>query len=85
MVKEPETAGETSSIRLLLPDGRTALEIDLKDTLPTIRMLDENLCLDIEGRLTISARSIDLTSKLGNINVQANDDFKVHAERIRLN
>lgn len=76
---------ETCSIRLEMSDGRTALEIDLHGKVPTVRLPDKDLSLDLEGRLKIAARSIDLVSKLGNVNVKANDDFKVTAERIWLN
>ena len=72
-------------VRLELADGQIVLEIDLGQEVPTVRLPQKDLTLDIEGRLKITARSIDLISRLGNINVKANDDFKVIAERVWLN
>ena len=72
-------------VRLEMADGQIVLEIDLGQEVPTVRLPQKDLTLDIEGRLKITARSIDLISRLGNINVKANDDFKVIAERVWLN
>ncbi len=72
-------------VRLELADGQIVLEIDLGQDVPTVRLPQKDLTLDLEGRLKITARSIDLISRLGNINVKANDDFKVVAERVWLN
>lgn len=85
IIDRKEETHEATGIRLELPDGRTLIEIDLKTDVPTIRIPDKDLSLDIEGRLKIAARSIDFESKLGSVNVKANDDFKVNAERIYLN
>jgi hypothetical protein len=78
-------AEESSTVRLELADGNVVLEIDLATEVPTIRLPQKDLTLDLEGRLKIEARSIDLVSRLGNVNVKANDDFKVVAERVWLN
>ena len=85
VVEKQGQANEICSIRVEMSDGRTALEIDLHGEVPTVRLPHKDLSLDLEGRLKIAARSIDLVSKLGNVNVKANDDFKVNAERIWLN
>lgn len=73
------------ALRLELADGRVALEMDFAGETPTVRLPEKDLSLDLEGRLKIAARSIDLVSKLGNVNVKANDDFRATGERIWLN
>ena len=78
-------AKESDVVRLELADGQIALEIDLREEVPTVRLPQKDLTLDVEGRLKIAARSIDLVARLGNVNVKANDDFKVVAERVWLN
>lgn len=85
LVVEKQQQAGGSFIRLELPDGRTALEINFSGETPIVRLPQKDVSLDLEGRLKIAARSIDLVSKLGNVNVKANDDFKVTAERIWLN
>jgi hypothetical protein len=84
-LEEGTAVGKNPALRVSLPDGRVPLEIDLGGECPTVRVMEDDVTLSFEGRLTISARSIDLVATRGNVNVAANDDFKVTAERIRLN
>lgn len=84
-VEAAQDAAGGATVRVLLPDGRTALEIDLREAAPTVRLLDDDVHLDLAGRLRITARSIDLTARQGSATVTAHDDFRVEAERIRLN
>jgi hypothetical protein len=85
ILDEKSAAAEGPKLRICLRDGRVPLEIDLGQECPTVRVLHDDVVLDFEGGLKITARTIDLVSTRGNINVTANDDFKVAAERIRLN
>ncbi len=85
LIEKESEGSNTPIIKLKQPDGSLALEIHLAEKKPRIYLPSKDLSLDLEGRLKISARSIDLVSKLGNVNVKANDDFKVNAERIWFN
>ena len=41
--------------------------------------------IDVQGDLSTTARVQNLRARLGNVNVKANDDVRMTAERIRLN
>jgi hypothetical protein len=85
VVVEGYARDSCSAIRVLSRDGSPALEVDLTGMVPTLRLGGEDVELNMTGRLRIAARSIELESTLGSVVVKANDDFKVDAERIRLN
>jgi len=78
-------ACDEGRVQLRDPDGRLALEIDTAGAAPSVRPGAGDLVLDLEGRLTVAARSIDLRAKLGEFRVKANDDVVMEGERIRLN
>jgi len=78
-------AAEVARVQLHGPDGRLALEIDTAGPAPTVRPVAGDLTLDLEGRLTVAARSIEMQAKLGGVQIKANDDVVVEGERIRLN
>jgi hypothetical protein len=44
-----------------------------------------NARIDVKGDITLAARIQNITARLGNVNVKANDDVRMSAERIRLN
>ncbi len=78
-----ETDG--SRLRLRAPDGSVALEIDTAEGVPRVVPGAADLVLDLEGRLQVRARSIEIRSKLGDVKIHANDDAIIEGERIRLN
>ncbi len=70
---------------LLRPDGTLAMELDLAGDAPILQLPEEDLALEIAGRLSISAGSIELVSTDGEVRVEASEDVRVRGKRIWLN
>lgn len=76
---------EGSALRLVDGTGRVALEIETSSGVPQVKPMESDLAIDLVGKLSVAAHSIELRSKLGNVVIHANDDTIVRGERIRLN
>lgn len=80
---------------VLLADGcavRSRGDMTIEADLLTLRARDElrleskgDVSINAKGDLDTEARIQNIKSTLGNVNVNANDDFKARAERILLN
>jgi len=75
----------TNGLVLKNPQGGVVLEIETVGASPKLKVGEDDLSIDLTGRLRIAARSIDLQARLGNVNVEANDDVVLLGERVRLN
>lgn len=78
-------AGRAARVTLTAADGRPVLHLDLTGGTPVVALPDEDLSLELKGRLKVTARSIDLAARRGNVNIRANDDVRIDGERVRLN
>jgi hypothetical protein len=90
----PELARDTAAAIALERDEATRVRSAAGDDLveifedergPVIRLLSKDVDLDIEGRLRISAKSIELEAKQGQARIKASDDVVVNGEVIHLN
>jgi hypothetical protein len=72
-------------VRIATRDGQPLLEICQDDAGPVVRLLHDDVNLDVKGRFRISARNIVLDAKQGGIVIKAQDDITVDGEMIKLN
>lgn len=72
-------------VRIVTPEGQPLLEICQKDGGPILRLLTDDLNLDVKGRFTVSARSVTLNANRGEMKITAKDDVIVEGETIKLN
>lgn len=70
---------------LLRPDGTPAVELDLAGDTPILQLPEQDLALEIAGRLSISAGSIEMVSRDGDVRVEASEDVRVRGKLIWLN
>ena len=61
------------------------LQIEQGEAGPTLRLLNDDVNIEIKGRLRLAARDIQLAARRGEINLQAKDDVRVQGEMIHLN
>ena len=66
-------------------DGAKLLEVYHDESGPVVRLLQEDVHLDLPGKLHIDAKSIELEAKMGGITIKAKDDVVVQGEMIDLN
>ncbi len=79
------TLERDEALRVRTRDGQPLLEIILDDSGPVVRLLQDDISLDIPGGLRVSARSIELAAREGGVNVTASDDVVMKGETVRLN
>jgi len=75
--------GET--LRVEAFGGAPLVEIAQSTEGPVVRVLHEDAQLELEGRLRIRARSIELRAREGDVSIQASDRVVVQGETIDLN
>lgn len=73
------------AIRIDSHNGRPLIELCQENDQPVIRLLSEDLHLDLNGKLKISAQSIDLEAKRGQVSITAEGDVVVKGEVVELN
>ena len=77
--------GEGSRLVLRDEAGNVRLQVETAGDAPTVQSGDNDLELQLKGRLRVAAKSIELQSTLGDVRIKANDEVLIDAERIRLN
>jgi hypothetical protein len=65
--------------------GNDLVEVFEDERGAVIRLLREDVDLDLQGKLRISAKSIELEAKQGQARIKASDDVVVNGEVIHLN
>lgn len=65
--------------------GRPLLEVRASEAGPAVRLLRENLSLEVQGTLAFKAEAIRMEARQGNVEVVAADDVCVRGEVIHLN
>jgi len=73
------------AIRVDSQNGQPLLEIFQQDEQAVVRLLSEDLNLDLNGKLKINADSIDLNAKRGNVAITSEGDVVVKGEVVELN
>lgn len=73
------------AVRINSHNGSSLVEICQVDDQPVVRLLSDDVNLDLNGKLKISAQSIDLVAKRGQVSITAEGDVVVKGEIIELN
>lgn len=73
------------ALRVVGYDGRPLLEITQGEKGPVVRLLSEDLELEVPGELRFKAKGIQMEAVEGEIQVKASADVVVRGEVIRLN
>lgn len=61
------------------------MEVFEDESGPVIRLLRDDIDLDLQGKLRVRAKSIELEAKEGQARIKASDDVVVVGEIIHLN
>jgi len=72
-------------VRIDSHNGSPLVEICQVNDQPVVRLLSDDVNLDLNGKLKISAQSIDLAAKTGQVSITAEGDVVVKGEIIELN
>lgn len=73
------------AVRIDSHNGSPLVEICQVDDQPVVRLLSDDVNLDMSGKLKISAQDIDLAAKKGQVSITAESDVVVKGEIIELN
>jgi hypothetical protein len=73
------------ALRVQSASGEDLVEVFEDESGPVIRLLKEDVDLDLPGKLRVRAASIELEAKQGEARIQASDDVVVKGEIIHLN
>jgi hypothetical protein len=65
--------------------GEPLVEIRQEESGPLIRLLSQDVNLELPGKLKLAARSIELKAVQGGVKIAASDDVIVKGEMIKLN
>lgn len=89
--ERPATGGPTlalardESILVQGPTGEALIELSLSEVGPVVRLLGPGVALNLPGRLSISAESVELRARQGEVALRATDDVIVAGATVRLN
>jgi hypothetical protein len=92
--KRPEVERSTAAqleiqrdeaVRVTGIDGRPIVEIHQGDEGPVVRLLHEDVNLQLPGKLRIQAKGLELAADQGPVKITATDDVVVKGEVIHLN
>lgn len=73
------------AMRIDSHNGCPLVEIFQENDQPVVRLLSEDVHLDLNGKLKISAQSIDLEAKRGQVSITAEGNVVVKGEVVELN
>ncbi len=73
------------TLRIESHNGQPLVEIIQKNDSPVVRLLSDDVNLDLNGKLSISAQSIDMRAKQGQFNIKSEANVVVKGEVIDLN
>jgi len=76
---------EDEVLRIEDAKGRPMLEVRTSETGPIVRLLQPNLAVEVDGKLRLSAESIHLEARQGQVELEATDDVLIKGEVIHLN
>ncbi len=73
------------SISVYAANGEKIIEIFNEDSGPVVKLLKEDVEVEMPGNLKISAKSVKIEAKTGDVKIRASEDVKVEGEVIHLN
>lgn len=73
------------AVELRGPDGTPLLELRPGPAGPVLRILGDDLDVDMPGRLRLRAGNLQFVARKGSVRIQASDDVVVEGEVIKLN
>jgi hypothetical protein len=79
------TLKSDESVRIETNDGHDLIEVYQGENGPVVRLLKEDVSLEVEGRFSINAHSVDLGARKGHVRITAQDDVEVEGRKIKLN
>ena len=79
------TLNTDESVRIETNDGQDLIEVYQGKNGPVVRLLNEDVSLEVEGRFSINAHSVDLGAGKGKVRITAQDDVEVEGRKIKLN
>ncbi len=88
---EPELSGPSLALlpdeRLRITDaaGRALVDVVPTDAGPIVKLLASDVNIELEGKLRVSAREVELLATGGAVRVEARDDVVLRGETIQLN
>ena len=72
-------------VRIDDSEGRPLLEVHSSEKGPVLKLLSEDVNLEVPGKFSVQAKSIQLDATLGEVRVTAHDDVLIKGENVRLN
>jgi hypothetical protein len=72
-------------LRIEDTSGRPLIEVRAGADGPTVRLLRDNLAIEVQGKLAFSAQAIRMEARQGAVEIAAADDVCVRGEVIHLN
>jgi hypothetical protein len=79
------TLNTDESVRIETRDGQDLIEVYQGENGPVVRLLNEDVSLEVKGRFSINAHSVDLGAGQGKVRITAHDDVEVEGRKIKLN
>ena len=73
------------SISVYAVTGDKILEVFYEDTGPVVRLMKEDIEVEMPGKGRISARSVNIEAKTGDVRIKASEDVKIQGEVVKLN
>jgi len=73
------------TVRVASADGTPLLEVYRSEAGPTVRLLSDDIHLDLPGALRIEAKSVQLIARQGGLRLSATDDVVLSGETINFN
>ncbi len=73
------------ALHILNADGTPLVEVRQGKNGPILRLMNEDIDIEVPGKLCFSAKSIDMAALQGEVNIKATDDVIVKGETIQLN
>ncbi len=73
------------SVSVVTSNGEKLLEVFYEDSGPVVKLLKEDVQVEMPGNLRLCARSINLEAKTGEVVIKASEDVKIEGEVVHLN
>ncbi|HEC30859.1 MAG: hypothetical protein DRG59_01340 [Deltaproteobacteria bacterium] len=73
------------SITVYAANGEKILEVFYEGSGPVVKLMKEDVEVEMPGKLRLSAKSVNIEAKTGGVKIKASDDVKIEGEVIKLN
>ena len=77
--------GPDEAVHVTTSDGAPLLELSHTEAGLVVRLLSDDVDVEVAGELRVRARRIDLKAEQGELKLEARDDVIVQGENINLN